>query len=94
MTESYSRKTQIIGPIGTGYRKPDYEEVFLCPRCHTYNLPIGYPGAISRVDNMTEICSPCGNDEGLLDYFTKRGCQPIDEWPVTISFLMEKVVKE
>jgi hypothetical protein len=41
----------------------------VCPRCQGYipsNLTPGrYPGAISRVDNKTEICSDCGREEAM-----------------------------
>lgn len=38
-----------------------------CPRCgSTYD---GYP-AISRTDNKTPICSPCGTLEALEDFAT------------------------
>lgn len=37
-----------------------------CPRCgETY---IGFP-ALSRVDNKTYVCSPCGTEEGLDDFY-------------------------
>lgn len=40
-----------------------------CPRCRQ---PIkGYP-ASSRLDNKTDICSPCGQEEALWDYFYPR----------------------
>lgn len=43
-----------------------------CPRCggRIPNEPFAgkYPGALSRVDNKTEICSKCGDEEALLDY--------------------------
>jgi hypothetical protein len=43
-----------------------------CPRCgglipNDYQ-PGAYPGAISRLDNKTEICSSCGTDEAIEDY--------------------------
>ena len=47
-----------------------------CPRC---GGPIPnemfegvYPGAISRVDNFTEICSSCGVEEAMNDYAMSR----------------------
>lgn len=53
----------------------------LCPRCRGFipnNLTPGfYPGAISRVDNKTEICSDCGREEAL------NGLVFIEEWPVS-----------
>ncbi len=43
-----------------------------CPRCKktTECFP-----AISRRDNKTEICSQCGVDEAMADYFGKA-----DNW--------------
>ena len=51
---------------------------YACPTCEGFipnDLHIGqYPGAISRRDNTTEICSPCGNREAFEDYFgTQKG---------------------
>jgi ribosomal protein S27AE len=50
-------------------------EIKDCPNC---GQPIPnreyagqYPGAISRVDNKTEICSDCGVSEALSDHFKK-----------------------
>jgi ribosomal protein S27AE len=43
-----------------------------CPRCGGYipnNVtPSAYTGALSRLDNKTEICSDCGTEEALLQY--------------------------
>ena len=50
-----------------------------CPRCGD-PLPQRYPGALSRADNKTEICSPCGTDEAF------GGLTPVSEWPVTRLF--------
>lgn len=38
------------------------KRVFRCPRC---NGRLQQPGALSRVDNQTEICSDCGTREAL-----------------------------
>ena len=38
----------------------------VCPRCK--KVYTGHP-AISRVDNKTKICSPCGTEEALNDYY-------------------------
>jgi hypothetical protein len=52
----------------------------LCPRCSgfipTNANPGKYPGALSRFDNATEICSDCGTEEALLLL-----CGP-ENWPV------------
>ena len=45
----------------------------ICPTCSGF-IPNGhtpglYPGAISRKDNKTEICSQCGEDEAMEDFF-------------------------
>lgn len=48
-------------------------ERWACPACDGFipnDTHIGqYPGAISRRDNKTEICSPCGNREAFEDFF-------------------------
>lgn len=53
----------------------------LCPRCEHFiprdEFPGAYPGALSRVDNQTEICSICGTDEAL-----GNGLVPLDAWPI------------
>jgi hypothetical protein len=44
----------------------------ICPSCDGFipnnDTPGAYPGAISRRDNKTEICSECGEIEGWIDY--------------------------
>lgn len=50
-----------------------YEKDFpVCPKCSGYipsnENPGAYPGAISRADNKTEICSACGTNEALADF--------------------------
>lgn len=51
----------------------DAFEAFRCPTCDGYipnnDQPGAYMGALSRRDNKTEICSACGTDEALEDYF-------------------------
>lgn len=63
----------------------------ICPRCTHYipndENPGAYPGAISRVDNKTEICSKCGSDEAVQSYFNyvysiSEILTPISEWPI------------
>lgn len=48
----------------------------ICPRCEGFipnnDTPGKYPGAISRLDNKTEICSGCGQDEALEDFYDGR----------------------
>jgi hypothetical protein len=49
----------------------------ICPICgHLVpndSQPGEYPGAMSRVDNRTEICSDCGTREAMLDFFKVLG---------------------
>ena len=54
------------------------EEIVLCPMCKTnFYTPYGVKWeegmppkpALSREDNATYICSPCGTDEALADFF-------------------------
>lgn len=51
------RRSTYISPRSKNYKT--------CPSCgQVYD---GYP-AISRADNKTEICSPCGTREALDDF--------------------------
>ena len=49
-----------------------HDKFVLCPRCEGFipnnETPGAYPGAISRLDNKTEICSACGVSEAFLDF--------------------------
>lgn len=58
----------------------------ICPRCNDNFIPTNehpgqYPGALSRADNKTEICSACGTEEALEDLY-KGGCAQTSQWPV------------
>lgn len=49
-----------------------------CPRCgEDYNE---FP-ALSRTDNKTEVCPPCGTAEAMED-FLGSGAMPQEEWAV------------
>lgn len=56
----------------------------LCPRCDKPRLRIDRPAlnALSRTDNSSHVCSPCGGDEAGRDF---AGLAPIppNEWPIT-----------
>jgi ribosomal protein S27AE len=45
----------------------------VCPRCGGFipnnDTPGSYSGALSRLDNKTEICSDCGVDESIENYY-------------------------
>ena len=48
-----------------------HSQDYICPRCGG-DIPNSerkgqYPGAISRVDNKTEVCSGCGMKEAMLE---------------------------
>ena len=49
----------------------------LCPICNgaipTNENPGAYPGATSRFDNDTEVCSACGSAEALTPMFSEEG---------------------
>jgi len=45
-----------------------------CPRCGS--AVMDFP-ALSRTDNKTKICSPCGQIEGIEDLVTG---QPLPQW--------------
>jgi hypothetical protein len=63
----------------------------ICPRCHGFipsnERPGEYPGALSRADNKTEICSDCGTEEALVLL------TPAYNWPIQLhDFPEEKVL--
>lgn len=55
-----------------------------CPRCGGWipsnENPGAHVGALSRSDNVTEICSLCGVEEALL-VFGAQGVV-LEQWPV------------
>lgn len=58
----------------------------MCPRCQFNWIPSNahpgkYPGAISRADNKTEICSDCGTAEAMQD-LNEGASTPVALWPV------------
>lgn len=63
----------------------------ICPRCNGYvpnnENPGAYPGALSRVDNKTEICSKCGTDEAMEEFLSGR-LTPVTEWAATKEFAL------
>jgi transcription elongation factor Elf1 len=56
-----------------------------CPRCNesipNNATPGAYPGALSRTDNKTEICSECGTQEAFEQMLVG---EPIgqEHWPI------------
>ena len=76
-----------VGQIGK-FRSHPYGPT-ICPRCLGM-LPVGYPGAISRLDNKTEICSACGTDEAFIQFMG----EPLPtEWPVMENATIERLAK-
>jgi hypothetical protein len=62
-----------------------------CPRCEKNLIPNNespgeYPGAMSRVTvddrRIIEICSQCGVDESLEEFFG-GALTPVGQWPIT-----------
>lgn len=48
--------------------QPD-DQLRNCPRCGVLRMT-KYP-ALSRVDNVSQICSECGTAEAMLDFMRK-----------------------
>lgn len=76
-------------------------EEFICPACDGLipndETPGAYPGALSRRDNRTEICSACGTREALEDFteaMTKRRpgqvSVPVNGGRTMVTFLVEQ----
>jgi DNA-directed RNA polymerase subunit RPC12/RpoP len=61
-------------------------KAYICPRCGgaipNNETPGAYPGALSRADNETYVCSACGTHEAMEQFTTGR-LTPISEWPIT-----------
>lgn len=58
----------------------------ICPRCNENFIPSNenpgkYPGAISRADDKTEICSMCGTEEAV-EVYAAGGCTALSDWPL------------
>lgn len=57
----------------------------VCPRCGgpvpNAEFKGQYPGALSRTDNETEVCSECGTAEALQQ-FTGEGLTAQEAWPI------------
>jgi hypothetical protein len=57
-----------------------------CPRCLHFipndATPGAYPGALSRTDNLTEVCSQCGTEEALEQFVSGGKLRPQTLWPV------------
>lgn len=70
----------------------------VCPRCEGYipsNLTPGrYPGAISRVDNKTEVCSDCGREEAMSIYALEAlwPVSSLPEFPAAASRAFERML--
>jgi len=56
----------------------------ICPRCGgdvpNTEFKGQYPGALSRTDNLTEICSDCGTHEALEQVLSDRPVTPQHRW--------------
>lgn len=61
-------------------------DALLCPRCGGFIpndlMPGAYPGALSRTDNATYVCSACGTAEALEQLMTAGKLTPQTAWPV------------
>ena len=58
-------------------KSDEKEKDITCPRC-LGNIE-GYP-AISRTDNKTDICTPCGQTEAMEDFIYKT-IKTQEMWP-------------
>lgn len=58
----------------------------MCPRClgaiPCAAYPGAYPGALSRTDNETEICSDCGLKEAM-EFLAVGQVAPQEKWGIT-----------
>lgn len=70
----------------------------VCPRCGGFipnnEHPGAYPGALSRRDNETEICSACGQEEAFLQATSSRLGFHADPWRTYPERLPESEIGE
>jgi hypothetical protein len=71
----------------TDHDLPAADDPNRCPRCAGW-IPNSqqrgaYPGALSRLDNRTYICSQCGQAEAMRDFHRLPPIPP-DEWPIPL----------
>ena len=64
-----------------------------CPRCQLSDLAeVQAQNALSRFDSDLYICSPCGEDEAVRDFFDGfRRMEPC-EWPVRTRYTFQSVL--
>lgn len=71
-TSSKGESLRVTNPDGSIVGTKKTEQFRECPRCSHFipndDTPGAYPGALSRLDDHTEICSSCGVEEALLQY--------------------------
>ena len=64
-----------------------------CPRCQLSDLAeVQAQNALSRFDLDLYICSPCGEDEAVRDFFDGfRRMEPC-EWPVRTRYTFQSLL--
>ena len=64
-----------------------------CPRCQLSDLAeVQAQNALSRFDSGLYICSPCGEDEAVRDFFDGfRRMEPC-EWPVRTRYTFQSIL--
>lgn len=76
-------------------RERGYHPVADCPRCGQHRLYGGEDrafNALSRTDNTTYICPPCGQGEALADFCRGRfGPEPQSAWPLPRASRFEEL---
>lgn len=64
-----------------------------CPRCQLFDLAeVQAQNALSRFDSDLYICSSCGEDEAVRDFFDGfRRMEPC-EWPVRTCYTFQSLL--
>jgi hypothetical protein len=71
---AYDVCTAVVAGLDRAYNMPDDAVPTTCPRCgSTFDGP---RGAVSRVDNSTKVCNPCGMAEAMWDW-EHAGTEPL-----------------
>lgn len=79
-----AQRIQIVETMQKEKAKMEKKIPAQCPRCGKNTMPVAEldPGALSRLDNETYICSQCGVEEALEQFFFGR---LTEEWAVPLK---------
>lgn len=92
-SEAANTVLDVASQVGPAMKEGGEPDKPICPRCGHFiprdEFPGAYPGAISRVDNRTEVCSICGTDEAMGNGLVPKERWPIGDWAENVKAIEE-----